>query len=555
MGRPRVNQIFSGLQRFGLGRLAVMGGVGAGVAAALAALVLGLGSKPQALLYSNLDLKEAASVTQALDQAGIKYEAKGDGSTIMVERDKVASTRLLVSGKGLVTTGSVGYEIFDNASVLGQTDFVQRLNQQRALEGELSRTIREWDRVQAVRVHLALPKRALFEDEAGAPTATVSLTISGEPTADMVRATQNLVSGAVLGMKASNVTVVDQHGKTLSSAGDNSIAGREAQDRKGEVEARIAKTVKTLVEGVVGAGKAQVQVTAQVDLNRVTISEEKFDPDGQVVRSESTSEQNSSENKENSSAGTTAAANVPGGEGGSPFLPLGSKTGATDSVTNYEISKSVRTEVTEPGTVQKLSVAVAVDGVTGPATADGKPGPYAARTAQEMQQIQDLVRAAVGFDQARGDTVTVVNVRFPRDVDVGGVTASSPLLGFDKNDIMRAAELGILAVVAVLILLLGVRPLLNGMGAGGAGAGGGGMMLATAGGAPGAARMVTAVDPATGETVEYQQLPGPDMDQRIDIARIEGQVKASSVKRVSEFVEKHPDESVSILRSWLHETA
>ena len=186
-----------------------------------------------------------------IDQAGIKYEAKGDGSTIMVERDKVAATRLLISGKGLVTSGSVGYEIFDNTSVMGQTDFVQRLNQQRALEGELSRTIREWDRVQSVRVHLALPKRQLFEEDAGQPTATVSLAVGGgEPSADMVRAVQNLVGGAVLGMKSSSVTVVDQHGKTLSAASDQSIAGKEAQDRKSEVEARIAKTVKQLVDRI-----------------------------------------------------------------------------------------------------------------------------------------------------------------------------------------------------------------------------------------------------------------------------------------------------------------
>jgi flagellar M-ring protein FliF len=554
----RVNQIWSGMQRFGLGRLAVMGGVGAGVAAALAALVLGLGSKPQGLLYSNLDLKEASAVTEALDQAGVKYEVRGDGSTIMVERDKVASTRLLVSGKGLITSGSVGYEIFDNASVLGQTDFVQRLNQQRALEGELARTIREWDRVQSVRVHLALPRRALFEDEAGQPTATVSLTVNGDPSGEMVRATQNLVAGAVLGMKPGSVTVVNQHGKTLSAASDSSIAGKEAQDRKSEVEQRIAGTVKSLVEGVVGAGKAQVQVTAQLDLNRVTVSEERFDPDGQVIRSESTSEQNSTESREEANQGVTAAANVPGGATNPNFLPLGSQSGAVDSITNYEISKSVRTEVTEPGSVQKLSVAVAVDGITAPPGENGEPGEYTARSAEEMQQIQDLVRAAVGYDEARGDRVTVVNVRFPRDESTGGVTASNPLLGFDKNDIMRAAELGILAVVAILILLLGVRPLLKNLGAGAAGGSSGGMMLA--GAIPGAAGGTAMArlpngDLASADAGDYAQLAGPDMEQRLDIARIEGQVKASSVKRVSEFIEKHPDESVSILRSWLHESA
>jgi flagellar M-ring protein FliF len=147
-----LEQFVSSLQRFGIGRLATIIGVSAGVAAALFALVLHVGTEPQSLLYANLDLKEAASITQALSAAGIKYEAKGDGSTIMVARDKVASTRLLLSSKGLPTSGSVGYEIFDNASALGQTDFVQNLNRQRALEGELARTIRSLDGVTFARV-------------------------------------------------------------------------------------------------------------------------------------------------------------------------------------------------------------------------------------------------------------------------------------------------------------------------------------------------------------------------------------------------------------------
>jgi flagellar M-ring protein FliF len=522
-------------------------GVGAGVAAALVALTLSLGKAPQALLYSNLDLKEASAVTQALDQASVKYTVKGDGSTIMVSRDEVASARLLVSGKGLVTQGSVGYEIFDNTNALGQTDFVQKLNQQRALEGELGRTIREWDGVQSVRVHLALPKRQLFEEEAEQASATVALGVGGrEPSADMVRAVQNLVSGAVLGMKVDRVTVVDQHGKTLSNNSDGSIAGKLAEDRKTEVEGRIAKTVKELVEGVVGPGRAQVKVTAQLDLNRITVQEERYDPDGQVVRSESTSAENAAENKQDGNNGVTAAANIPGGATGG-FQALGSTSGANESVTNYEISKSVRTEVTEPGTVKKLSVAVAVDGATA-VGADGKAGAYTPRTAQEMQQIKDLVSAAVGFDQARGDTVTVVNVKFPREAaDNEGVTSANPLMGFDKNDIMRAAELGIAAIVAILIMLFLVRPLLKN-------ASGAGQQMMLAGAGPGGAQqLVTLTSGATADALAA--LPGPEMDNRINIAKIEGQVKASSIKQVSDFATKHPEESVSILRSWLHESA
>src|SRR5262249_47897946 len=158
--------------------------------------------QPKALLYSNLDLKEAGSITQQLDQAGIKYEVKGDGSTIMVQRDQVASTRLMLSGKGLPTSGSVGYEIFDTSNSLGQTDFVQQLNRQRALEGELGRTIRSLDGITSARVHLVLPRRQLFADEADQPSAAVSVGVGGrEPGPDQVRAIQNLVAGAVPNLK------------------------------------------------------------------------------------------------------------------------------------------------------------------------------------------------------------------------------------------------------------------------------------------------------------------------------------------------------------------
>src|SRR5205085_5891880 len=190
-GAPRLNPLTAALQRFGIGRLAAILGIAAGLAAVMAAIFMGLG-QPKALLYANLDLKEAGSITQALDQAGVKYEVKGDGSTILVPRDKVASTRLLLSGKGLPTAGSVGYEIFDNSNALGQTDFVQQLNRQRALEGELARTIQGLDGVTSVRVHLVLPKRQLFEEEAEQPSASVNIHIGGrEPAAEQVRAIQN----------------------------------------------------------------------------------------------------------------------------------------------------------------------------------------------------------------------------------------------------------------------------------------------------------------------------------------------------------------------------
>ncbi|MBL8770795.1 MAG: flagellar M-ring protein FliF [Phenylobacterium sp.] len=549
-----MNQIAAMVRRFGVGRLAAFLGIAAGAVAVFTAIFMGLG-QPKALLYSNLDLKEAGSITTALDQAGVKYEVKGDGSTIMVPRDQVASTRLMLSSKGLPTAGSVGYEIFDEANALGQTDFVQQLNRQRALEGELARTILSLDGVTSARVHLVLPKRQLFEEEAEQPSAAVTIGVGGrEPSADQVRAMQNLVAGAVPNLKPDRVTVVDQRARTLSG-GEVGLAA-EADGRKSEVEQRIAKQVKTLVEGIVGAGKARVNVTADLDLARVTTQEERFDPDGQVIRSESTTEENSRDNDSTGSGAASVAANIPGGPGADENANS-SSSGRADSTTNYEISKTVTTKVEEPGTVKRLSVAVAVDGATAVGK-DGKPGAYTPRSAQEMQQIEQLVRSAVGFNQDRGDQISVINVRFPTAATEGGTEAANPLMGFDKNDIMRAVELAVLAIVGILMIFFVARPLL---GAGGGKRKGGGDADAGSA-APTVTRIMVTPDGqqmAISSDGSMQQLaiagPQDDGAARIDIARVDGQVRQSAVKKVSEFVERHPDESVSILRSWLHETA
>jgi flagellar M-ring protein FliF len=545
-----VASFLNSLKRFGVGRLAAMIGVAAGVAAILVAITLRMGAQPQSLLYSDLDLKEASQITAALDQSGVKYEVKGDGSTIMVPRDVVAETRLMLSAKGLPTSGSVGYEIFDEAPALGQTDFVQTLNRQRALEGELARTIRSIRGVTAARVHLVLPKRQLFEDEAETPSASIMVAATGRGlSAEQVRAIRNLAAGAVPGLKPERVTLVDEAGDLLAGGdGGDGIGEVATSAARNEAEERIRRTVKELVEGVVGPGKARVQVTAELDRSRVTLQEEKFDPDGQVVRSTQTTNENAAETKPTVSGQVSVAQNIPGAQGGPAVNNANSNSGRQEETTNYEISRTTRTEVQEPGSVKRISVAVVVDGVTAPA-ADGKPGAYTPRSAEEMQRIEQLVRSAVGYNQERGDQITVTNLPFDRTAaDPEGVSAASPF-SFDKNDAMRGVELLVLLAVAVLLVLFVIRPMLKpSTGPGGLPA------LAGAGG-------VTQLQMAGGLTPAGQleggqglALPPPEFDAKIDIARIEGQVKASSVKKVAEFVEKHPEESVSIIRSWLHES-
>ncbi len=536
------------LQRFGIGRLTVVLGVAAGVAAVLVAVMLRIGQAPDALLYSNLDLREASEITTALDSAGIKYSSKGDGSTIFVSRDEVGEARLLVAGKGLVTSGSVGYEIFDNQSVLGQTEFQQNLNEKRALEGELARTIMSMRGITSARVMIAMPSRQLFQTASAAPTAAVVVGVTGGTLSGaQVQAIRNVVASSVPNLKPEKVTLTDTANRTLAAGSDSAgFSAASAEEAKSSTESQLQARIKDIVEGVVGVGAARVQVTADIDHSRSTTQEQRFDPDGQVVRSTSMNGSESADTTGVPDGGATATNNSPGGEapGGGQ---AGSRDTTTTETTNYEISNTTTTTIREAGEVKKLAVSVAVDGKWTPAANGGEPA-YAPRTADEIAQIKSLVAAAVGIDEARGDKIEVLNVRFARDVPAaGGVEAGSSLFNFTKNDLMRGVELLVLLITGVLLIFFVLRPLLK------SATGGGQPQLAGAGGAP-----VTPLQTSLmAGAAQMAQLTGPsgptEMEQRLDIARIEGQVKASSVKKVADFVEKHPDESTSILRSWVHE--
>ena len=549
-GRGRVGGFTAALQKFGIGRLAAVLGVAAGVAAVLVAVMLRVGQAPDALLYSNLDLREASEISAALDQAGIKYSSKGDGSTIFVSRDEVGTARLMLAGKGLVTSGSVGYEIFDNQSVLGQTEFQQNLNEQRALQGELSRTIMSMRGITSARVHITMPRREMFQAAAADPTAAVVVGVGGRDlSADQVRAIRNVVASSVPNLKPDKVTVTDQSNRTLAAGSeDTGFTSATAEAAKATTESQLQARIKDIVEGVVGAGAARVQVTADIDHSRSTTQEQKFDPDGQVVRSTSTNGSQSQDTTGQADGGATATNNIPGGQAPNT-TPIGSTNSENTETTNYEISNTTTTTVKEPGEVKKLSVSVAVDGKYTPA-ADGKGAPtYAPRTAEEVQQIKTLVAAAVGIDETRGDKIEVVNVRFNREPSAApGADEGSSMFNFDKNDIMRGIELLVLVITGFLLIFFVVRPLLKAATGGAATP-----ALVGANGLP-----VTPLDTQlVGGTLpgQPQMLAGPsDMDQRLDIARIEGQVKASSIKKVADFVDTHPEESTAILRSWVHES-
>lgn len=554
MGRA-VNALTQFLLRAGPGRLIAALGITAIVAAGVFTLVLRMGGEEKALLFSGVSMQEASEITAKLDQANIPYSQTGDGTTIMVARSKVMDARMMLAADGLPSRGSVGYEIFDRQDALGATQFQQNISRLRALEGELARTIVSIEGVQGARVHLVLPERQLFERDGQDPSASIVLQATAPLTASQVRAIRNLVAGAVPRLSVQRVTILDESGRLLAGGNpdDPSAAAEGIDGRQTAYEERVRKTVQDIVESVVGPGKARVQVSAEMDFNRITSNSETFDPEGRVVRSTQTSEETSQDRDAGSNA-ATAGRNVPDGTGNAGEAGEQSASSRTEETVNYEISKTTKTEIIEGGRLRRLSVAVAVDGVTTPG-AEGQPPQWAARDAAELERLTTLVRSAVGFDEQRGDRVEVVNVRFAPIAVAGTEVKKAGPFDLAQLDMMRGAELIAALIAALAFVFFVLRPLVGGLVRPGAGLPATAGALANPNGAPAGA--AAALPGAAG----LGQLPSPggdvavtqtNNDLNVDLARIRGDVKASSIKQVAEIVQQHPEESVAILRSWLN---
>ena len=415
-------------------------------------------------LFTDLSVEDSASIIKDLERQAIKYEIKNDGAIVTVPKEQVARLRMKLAESGLPKGGGVGYEIFDKSDALGATTFIQNINHLRALEGELARTIRSIDRVQAARVHLVLPERPLFSRDKVEASASIVLKVRGSLEAAQVRSIRHLVATAVNGLKPERVSVIDETGRLLADGAkqDGALGGVGADERKTAFENRMRNEVEAIVSSVVGPGRARVQVTADFDLNRITQTSDKFDPEGRVVRSSQTREEQSASG-DGASGGPVSVGNE---------LPAADKAGGgaaggrdqarkSEEIVNYEISRTTKTEVIEAGRVNRISAAVLVDGNY--TKNDKGEMVYQPRSKEEIDRIAALVRSAIGFDAKRGDQLEVVNLRF-------AVTTPSPinepvgwmnLIQFTKEDIMRSAELGVMALLGLIVLLMVVRPLVR----------------------------------------------------------------------------------------------
>jgi flagellar M-ring protein FliF len=529
-------------------------------------------------LFTDLTIDDSSSIVKDLERQGIQYTIKNDGAIVLVPKDQVARLRMKLAESGLPKGGGVGYEIFDKADALGSTSFIQNINKLRALEGELARTIRSLDRVEAARVHLVLPDRPLFSREKIEPSASIVLKVRGSLEQQQVRAIRHLIATAVTGLRPERVSVVDESGRLLADGAEqDTVTGALADERKAAFEKRLRGQVEAIVTSVVGPGRARVELSAEFDVNRVTQTSDKFDPDGRVLRSSQTREEQSSTggNKD----GTVSVSNELPGNNQKPEGGNSSESNKkTEEIVNYEISRTTKTEVTEAGRVNRISAAVLVDGNY--AKNDKGEVTYQPRSREELDRIAALVRTAIGFDAKRGDQVEVVNLRF---AETPPIPASEPAgwmsyFQFSKDDIMHGAEVAVMTLLGLIVMFTVVRPLVRRIITPDA-------VDPRLAAAVGTAAVAGAIGAANPGTVSLQGDPmtvnapadgsittsgGPNVsivggDEQvaisnrtstmIDIAKVQGQVQAQSVQKVGELAQNNPLEAVSIIRSWLHEDA
>lgn len=572
-----MNALVDTIKSLGVVRVALIAAVGAATLGFFVYFAGNLTKPKMSLLYSELDQSDSAAIVSHLETAGVPFELSPDGRRIMVPNEQVARMRLSMAEAGIPNGGSVGYEIFDQSGELGSSSFVQNINHLRALEGELARTIRSLGNIQNARVHLVLPQRELFSRERNEPSASIVIRLAGSSRLSNSQAAslQQLVAAAVPRLEPDRVSIIDHRGRMLArtTTGDDATdLANDAEEMRLNVEQRLSKSAEDLLERTLGTGNVRVTVSAELDFDRITESSETFDPDGQVVRSTQTIEENEQDQDGEGQDPVTVGNNLPDADlpqlGGGPTST--SSASRIEETVNYEISKVVRSHVRESGAIRRLSVAVLVNGNY--AADENDQLIYSPRSEEELLQIEELVKSAVGYNEQRGDLIEVANMQFADLTNMNQTLAESDLIfGLEKQEVMRLAELLVLGLVAALVLLLVVKPLLSRLLEPVPAIAGdvGGALSDEAGGrhaledkrglgsglpAVGAAGQGSAlVEGGDGSLPPYEEEGEDGLEQLIDVQKVEGRVRASSLRKIGEIIDKHPEEAVGILRNWIHQ--
>lgn len=512
-----MQQVLSFWATLDMRRRIVAGLATVAIIAAVVALARAATAPSMALLYAGLEGPAAGEVVAALDQRAAVYEIRGD--SIWVTADQRDPLRMALAGDGLPRTGGAGYELLDQLSGFGTTAQMFDAAYLRAKEGELARTIATSPAIRAARVHIAAPASQPFRRDLK-PSASVTVTAFGSLNAAQAQAIRHLVASAVAGLAPEDVSVIDSASGLipLAATGNGLPEGRTAE---------MKQAVERLLAARVGMGRALVEVAVDVVTERESITERRVDPQSRVVIS------SESEEKSNSASGTppgvTVASNLPEGDGaeGEGSRSQGSETRER---VNYEVSETARELLRTPGGVRRLTVAVLVDGIRTPE------GTWAPRSDAELADLRDLVASAVGYDEARGDQITIKSMEFEALPQPGSESAVAWL---SRLDPMALIQLGVIALVALALGLFVLRPLIT---SGRGKAGPAPLALPPAQAAP--------VPVLTGE-IDDGAGPQPLTADQDRAAR--GDTPRDPVERLRQLIVDRQAESVEILRNWMDE--
>lgn len=532
--RPVLKDLRTLMAQLGRRRLLLIGGVALALLIGLGTLAIGKAAPAMGYLYTDLDPSAAATITEKLKGQNVPFTLSSDGKAIMAPVDRLADLRMDFAGERL--GGKIGYDVLDQEEPFGVSSSRAKINETRAIEGELSRSIESLDHVEHARVHIVMPEREIFATKARAASAAVTLKTSGRLSPEAVEAVRHLIAASVPDLLPTSISVVDQTGALLARAGEAGSSGASDLDsRQTAVEARMREQIETMLEPIVGAGHVRAEVSALLERNHVTEEADVFDPDTQVIGHQVTVDTNAQNDATSPGAeGATVSTQLPDAAG-----RIAGGSGETQRSANHETSEDTTFQnshkriVSEyrPGKIERLSVAVMVDGA---ATAMTKP---------ELARITRLVQNAVGYDADRGDAVAVEVMRFAAAERAAAEESSLPL-GLTPGDLLGLAKWAIGAVglaFAAWLVRGWWRPVSD---AGDVDAG-----------LPDATPL--ALPPGEdSEQVRLEDQTVPNdlalLDQDIALAQVDGSIRLSALKRIGDTIAASPGESVTVIRQWMN---
>jgi len=505
----------------------IIGGATVGTFAMIIILIFFLNEPQYTTLYANLAEEDASKVIDQLTASKIPYVIEDNGKTVKVPKEKVYETRLSLAGKGIPNSGIIGYEIFDK-STMGMSEFMQKLNYKRALEGELAKTIMGQDGVEAVRVHIVLPQKSLFKDEEKLPTASVVLKLKDNFNLSKTNTTAivNLVSSSVEGLLPNKITLLDTRGRLLSKETDENplaVSSSKQYEIKQQVENYLVQKAQEMLDNVLGYGNAMVQVNAEINFDQVEKTMEIYDPESQVAISEqSVKTENNGKNMSDSTAQTNQ-----------------------NNTTNYEISKTIQKVIEGSGNIKRMSVAAVINDVQKEVKKGDKVTIVNEPQSQvQMQKLEEIIKNAIGFDPNRMDQLSVVNINFqPKNFEDLKVEKSS---FFDNPEKWINVLFVLGGIIASLFILKGLMQRLKNEKIIIGTINQGNMAFDT--GSMGSFNSSEPTRPLAAN--KKSVLPIGDIEDEISDDALR---KRSQQEKITNYVSKNPIDAAKLINAWLHE--